>query len=174
MIVHIVAATPNGVIGGDNKLLWSLPKDLQNFKKLTLGHRIFMGKNTFLSILQYAKGRPILPGRQIVVVSKNVTNSQKLIDTHGVCPNISFWPKPVVDAITITDPESLIIVGGEQLYSAYEPDLIYYTEVELDVEGDAHYPIDLSQYKLISCSAYDFLSSVKYRFKVYKKIQKIT
>ena len=43
----IVAVASNGVIGGDNKLLWHLPDDLQWFKKCTMGRPIIMGRKTF-------------------------------------------------------------------------------------------------------------------------------
>ena len=46
----IVAVASNGVIGGDNKLLWHLPDDLQWFKKCTMGRPIIMGRKTFESL----------------------------------------------------------------------------------------------------------------------------
>ena len=61
-ISAIVAMGKNRQIGMDNKLLWHNKEDLQNFKKLTLGHHILMGRKTFLSI-----GKP-LPGRENLVL----------------------------------------------------------------------------------------------------------
>ncbi|KKP32991.1 MAG: dihydrofolate reductase, partial [Candidatus Woesebacteria bacterium GW2011_GWE2_31_6] len=40
----IVAVAKNNVIGGKGKLLWRIPQDLKNFKKITLGHHILMGQ----------------------------------------------------------------------------------------------------------------------------------
>ena len=34
----IVAVAQNGVIGRDNQLIWHLPNDLKQFKRLTTGH----------------------------------------------------------------------------------------------------------------------------------------
>ena len=66
MISIIVAVARNGVIGDKNALLWHISEDLRNFKRVTTGHPVVMGRNTFLSL-----GRP-LPGRTNVVVSRTV------------------------------------------------------------------------------------------------------
>ncbi|MFC2123561.1 dihydrofolate reductase, partial [Bacteroidota bacterium] len=65
MISIIVAVAENGVIGDDNQLIWHLPEDLKNFKKLTTGHHIIMGRKTFESI-----GRP-LPNRENIIITRN-------------------------------------------------------------------------------------------------------
>ena len=46
----IVAIAQNNAIGKDNKLLWHISEDLKRFKKITTGHTILMGKNTFHSL----------------------------------------------------------------------------------------------------------------------------
>ena len=61
----IVAKTENHVIGKDGQLLWHLPKDLQYFKRITMGHHVIMGRRTFASI-----ERP-LPGRKLIIVTRN-------------------------------------------------------------------------------------------------------
>lgn len=55
----------NNVIGKDNKLIWHLPEDLKNFKNLTTGHTIIMGRKTFESL-----GR-VLPNRKHIVFTRN-------------------------------------------------------------------------------------------------------
>ena len=62
-ISFIVAKAENNVIGRNNELPWHLKDDLQNFKKITMGHHILMGRKTFQSI-----GKA-LPGRMSLVVS---------------------------------------------------------------------------------------------------------
>ncbi|HLF54156.1 MAG TPA: dihydrofolate reductase, partial [Candidatus Nanoarchaeia archaeon] len=66
MISIIAAMAKNRVIGKDNKLPWSIPDDLKNFKKLTTGNTIIMGRKTFESI-----GKP-LPNRNNIVVSSTM------------------------------------------------------------------------------------------------------
>ena len=64
MIAIIVAVAENGVIGGENRLLWHISEDLKHFKAVTTGHPVVMGRKTYESL-----GRP-LPGRRNVVVTR--------------------------------------------------------------------------------------------------------
>ncbi len=60
----IVAVCKNGGIGLNNKLPWILKKDLQRFKKTTIGNgnnAISMGRNTWDSI-------PSLNGRDHLIL----------------------------------------------------------------------------------------------------------
>ena len=61
----VVAHDKNRLIGGNGKILWHLPEDLKNFKKLTLNSVVIMGRKTFESI-----GRP-LPNRTNIILTKN-------------------------------------------------------------------------------------------------------
>ena len=65
MFSIIVAIGKNREIGKGNKLLWHIPEDLKNFKEITTGKTVIMGRKTFESI-----GRP-LPNRKNIVLSKN-------------------------------------------------------------------------------------------------------
>ena len=49
----------NGVIGGDNRLLWHISEDLKHFKAVTTGHPVVMGRKTYESL-----GRPLPGGRR--------------------------------------------------------------------------------------------------------------
>ncbi len=48
MVNIIVAITENNAIGKDNKLLFRLKKDLQNFKEVTTGQIVVMGYGQFI------------------------------------------------------------------------------------------------------------------------------
>ena len=49
----IVAVAENGVIGYQNTLPWHLPEDLKNFRALTTGHHIIMGRKTYATRTYY-------------------------------------------------------------------------------------------------------------------------
>lgn len=70
MIAIIVAVAENGVIGGENRLLWHISEDLKHFKAVTTGHPVVMGRKTYESL-----GRP-LPGRRNVVVTRQNIRSK--------------------------------------------------------------------------------------------------
>ena len=64
-ITIIAAIAKNNALGKDNDLIWHLPADLKRFKKVTSGHHILMGRNTYESI-----GK-ILPQRRNVILSRD-------------------------------------------------------------------------------------------------------
>lgn len=126
-IAIIVAMATNRTIGVGNALPWRCPDDLKRFKAMTMGHHIIMGRKTFESI-----GKP-LPGRTTVVVTHN---------THLMLPGcvvVNSIPDAV--AHSMHDPQ-IFIVGGAQIYqqALALADTLYITEIQQEVEGDAHFP----------------------------------
>ena len=49
-ISMIACVGKNLELGKNNDLIWHLPNDLKYFKKVTSGHVVVMGKNTFKSL----------------------------------------------------------------------------------------------------------------------------
>jgi len=129
----IAAIAQNSVVGRDNQLPWYLPEDLKNFKRLTLGKPILMGRLTYESI-----GRP-LPGRTNIVVTRN-----KDYQAAGVTMVHDFAEAlEVASDIALSDgAEELMVIGGAQIYSEAlaSADTLYLTEVHADIMGDAYFP----------------------------------
>jgi dihydrofolate reductase len=123
MLSLIVAVSENNVIGSKNQLIWKLPADLKNFKELTQGHTIIMGRKTFESI-----GRA-LPNRRNIVVTRQADYSSAGIET---APSLEAAVQRVFG-----EPEVFVIGGGE-LYRETLPvaDRIYLTRVHQKFEGD--------------------------------------
>ena len=69
----IVAMSKNRVIGKDNDMPWHLSDDLKNFKKVTMGSTIIMGRLTYESI-----GKP-LPKRKNIVLSRKLKDPNLLV-----------------------------------------------------------------------------------------------
>lgn len=126
-IAMIAAMANNRVIGKDNKMPWHLPEDLRHFKALTLGKPVVMGRKTYESI-----GRP-LPSRHNIVISR-----QADLQIEGVTTVTSFAQAKLAAG----DCEELIVMGGGQLYAELlqQSDILYLTEISLDVEGDTYFP----------------------------------
>ena len=136
----IVAKSENDVIGRDNDLPWRLKEDLQNFKKLTMGHHILMGRKTFESI-----GKP-LPGRVSLVVSGTPKANSESV----------FWFTSIFRAIKQAERNGeteLFIIGGEKIFRSVLSltDRIYLTEVKSKVEGDVFFPtLSAKNWKTVS------------------------
>jgi dihydrofolate reductase len=136
----IVAKSENNVIGKNNQLPWHLKDDLQNFKKLTMGHHILMGRKTFDSI-----GKA-LPGRMSLVISSEPkANSEQVL-----------WFNSIFRAIKQAERSGeteLFIIGGEKIYkyALSLVDRIYLTEVKATVQGDVYFPqLSLKNWKKVS------------------------
>lgn len=127
----IVAVAENGVIGNDNQLIWRLSDDLKNFKRLTTGNIIIMGRKTFDSI-----GKP-LPNRINIVISRN-----KALQIPG-CEVANSIETAVEMAINMkTETQEVFIIGGENVYRQTLGSVlkIYYTQVFATPQGDAFFP----------------------------------
>ena len=178
MIKHIVAfvKTVNGqqAIGINGKLPWHLPEDLQHFKQQTMGKAIYMGSNTFRSIVEYSKGGKVLQGREIYVISGTVTNADALRRQYGVSENVHYWTKSILDAEIETKPnKEFLIVGGAKLYEAYPPDVVIATEVFTKVEeADAFYPFELNkQFIIVNGSiGHSYSAKLNYSIGTYRRI----
>ncbi len=124
----IAAMASNRTIGIRNTLPWRIPEDLKHFRALTMGHHIIMGRKTFESI-----GKA-LPGRTTVIVTHNRNfNVQGCIVAHSL--------QEAIDACA--GDSEIFIVGGAELYAQALPlaDTLYLTEIQQNVEGDAHFPV---------------------------------
>jgi dihydrofolate reductase len=125
----IVAVAENGVIGHNNQLIWHLPNDLKQFKRLTTGHCIIMGRKTFESI-----GKP-LPNRTSIIISRNLD-----FQVEG-CITANSLENAISEAKKIESEEAFVI-GGAEIYRLALPiiDKIYLTEVHQTFEGDTFFP----------------------------------
>lgn len=123
----IVAMSRNHTIGINNTLPWRCPEDLKHFKALTMGHHMIMGRKTFDSI-----GKP-LPGRTTVIVTRNLAlKVEGCLIAHSLQQAIA----------ACRNDSEVFVVGGAELYAQALPlvDKLYITEIQQDVEGDAHFP----------------------------------
>jgi len=124
----IVAVDQKGVIGRDDELPWHLSTDLKNFKKVTMGKPIIMGRKTHESI-----GKP-LPGRQNIIITRN---KDFQADGCKVCHHFD-------DAIEMCEnEEEVVVIGGSEIYRIALDfvNRIYLTEVHADVDGNIFLPV---------------------------------
>ena len=162
MIIIIAAIGFNNELGKDNDLIWHLPADLKRFKKVTSGHAIIMGRNTFESI-----GKP-LPNRRSIIITRNTSYKKEGCDVvHSLEEAINL----------IKDQKNAFIIGGAQIYKeAIEKQLVDQldiTKVHQNFEADVFFPtIDQSVWEEISVETFlpDDKNQYTYSFISYKKI----
>ena len=129
MLSIIVAKGKNNIIGKENKLLWTLPADMQRFRELTDGHVIIMGRKTFESL-----GK-ILPNRKHIVFTQNP--DFKVDDENVEVVHSMLEIKEYID-----NDEENFVIGGAMIYSLTMPHVtkMYVTEINKDFDGDTFFP----------------------------------
>lgn len=130
----IVARAKNGVIGKDGELPWRLADDLAFFKTATNGHPIIMGRKTWESLPR----RP-LPGRDNVVLTRDWAYQAKGAHVFtALAPAIEAGKALALAA----DKREVFVIGGETIYTRIieYADMLYVTEVDTEIEGDAFFP----------------------------------
>jgi dihydrofolate reductase len=163
IISTIVATAKNNVIGSKNSIPWYLSGDFKNFARLTKGHSVIMGKNTYQSIIDRL-GHP-LPERKNIVLAQA---SENLI-AEGCFVASSFE-----EALSLAEGDEVFIIGGAQVYKHTFPYIqkMYITLVDAYVEGDAFFPeYNLNDWNLISIESHtkDEKNNYDYKFLVYER-----
>lgn len=127
MVGLIVARSRNNVIGKEGAIPWKIKGEQKQFKELTTGNVVIMGRRSYEEI-----GHP-LPNRETIVVSRT-----KKFDGDNVITASS-----VEEAIELAKGKDVYIAGGCRLYKEAMTfvDVMYITEVDLEVEnGDVFFP----------------------------------
>ena len=127
MISIIVAVAKGGAIGKEGKIPWKIPGEQRQFKELTTGHVVIMGRRSYEEI-----GHP-LPERTNIVVSKTKVFSGENLYTV----------KSLQEAIERAGQEEIFIAGGAEIFQEALPlaDKIYMTYVDMEVpDADRFFP----------------------------------
>ena len=127
MISIIAAIGKNRELGRGNDLIWHIKEDLKNFKNLTMGKYIVMGKNTYESLPKH------LEGRKYIVLSSSLSEIE-----NGLLFN-DF--NKLLEFIKDVD-EEVMIIGGARIYKLFLPfaDKLYLTEIDSEEKADVYFP----------------------------------
>ena len=139
----IVAMDINRVIGRGGALPWHISSDLKNFKKITMGKPILMGRKTHDSI-----GKP-LPGRENIILTNNKKYSAEGCIVKNTLDDVYLYCEKQLE---------LVVMGGAILYSQTldKADKLYITEVNASVNGDTFFPeYKSSQWREISRESFN-------------------
>jgi dihydrofolate reductase len=129
-IALVVAVSQNGVIGRDGGLPWHIASDLKRFKAITLGKPIIMGRKTWDSLPR----RP-LPGRENIVVTRRT-------DFEAPGAHVVSDVAAAIQLAETFGAEEIAVIGGGEIYHQTFPiaQRIYFTQVDLTVDGDTYFP----------------------------------
>ncbi len=161
MISIIVAVGNHYEIGQKNQLLCHLPEDLKYFKRVTGGHTVLMGENTYLSLPK----RPLPQRRNIVLTLDKGKVYEGCEMAYSIDEALALCPKD----------EETFVMGGASIYRQFFPicDKLYITRMKADFpEADVFFPlIDEKDWNLISEEGHtaDAAHCCDFVFQVYTK-----
>ncbi len=158
----LVVVDQNWGIGREGSLQFDIPKELQYFKRTTMGKAIVMGRRTLDSL---PGGKP-LPGRDNIVLTRDrqlqvpgatVLHSLEELETH----------------LQGYAPEDVLLIGGEQLFDQLLDKCheALVTRVDAQAPADRHFP-NLEEdpnWQLKTCGPREEDNGYTYRICVYQK-----
>lgn len=121
----IVAMTHSRVIGRKGSLPWHIPDETAFFKRLTTGHTVIMGRETYESI-----GKP-LPDRRNIVLSTSLEPAPG-IEVAG----------SIVHLTQLKLEGEVFIIGGQRTYQEMLPycDDVIVSLIKKEYSGDRYMP----------------------------------
>ena len=160
----IWAQARNRVIGKNGVMPWHLPEDLAHFKRVTLNHRVIMGRKTWDSIPP--KFRP-LPGRTNIVVTRQA-------DWHEKGAQCSSSLREALQQCE--NSNQVWVIGGAQIYAQALPlaDELVVTEIDAAFDGDAHAPAIGPDWREVARERIVAASGLPLSFVIWHRLQRPT
>lgn len=166
----IVAMDDRNGIGKQGGLPWTLPADLRHFREITvrtekagMQNAVIMGRRTWISIPP--KFRP-LPDRINVVLSRD----PDFPAVQGALLARSLPDTAQVLAEAGSAPETVFIIGGQQIYEAALREAscrrIYVTRVRGDFGCDAFFPTIPAQFQKIRSGPVQSENGIEFYFEL--------
>ncbi len=133
MIITLIAAIDEaGGIGKDGRVPWHLTDDLKNFKRLTMGHYLLMGRKTYETVA----GK--LAGRKLIVLTRDeefeIHQADEALVAHSLEAGVTLAEE--------AGEGELFVIGGAEIYAQTLPlaQRFYRTRVATKVEADTWFP----------------------------------
>lgn len=158
----IVAVDRNWGIGNKNKLLVSIPNDMKNFRKLTTGNVIVMGRKTLES---FPQGQPL--GKRVNIV---LTGNRDYRVNGAVVVNSL---EELLEELKQYEDEQIYVIGGESVYRQLLPycDKAVVTKIDEAYEADTYFPNldEMEEWQITEESEEQTCFDICYTFTTYEK-----
>lgn len=143
MMKAVVAVDKNWGIGCKGELLIRIPEDMKNFRRITAGGVVIMGRATFESL----PGKAPLKDRVNIVLSRNKTFKNSGVT---VCYSIDDLLKELENY----SKQDIYCIGGEAIYNQLLQycDEAIITKIQHEFAADSYFPnLDMDEsWKLVS------------------------
>lgn len=158
----IVAVDKNWAIGNKNKLLVSIPADMKNFRTVTTGNVIVMGRKTLES---FPQGQP-LPNRVNIVLTKDANYKVNgAIVVHSM--------EELSEELAKYTDQEIYVIGGESIYRQMLSmcDKAIVTKIDEAYEADTYFPNldEMDEWEITEESEEQTYFDICYTFTTYTK-----
>ncbi|EMA57966.1 dihydrofolate reductase region [Halorubrum distributum JCM 13561] len=139
-LVLVAAVAENGVIGDGGGMPWHYPADLAQFKRLTTGHPVIVGRKTYERIADRIGGP--LPDRTSVVLTTRPIDDADLPEGAVVAHDVESARSRANADAAARGVDAVYVIGGATVYEAYleRADRMVLTEIPERPEGDTRFP----------------------------------
>lgn len=138
----VACVDKNFGLGRDGKLLFRIPEDLKNFRRLTLGHTIIYGRKTLAT---FPNQKP-LDGRRNIILSRTLEKISGAEVVGGV--------EELFDVLDAAKEN--FVIGGAEVFGELIPyaTKIFLTVVDASRQADAFFP-NVDEFKLNAAQVAD-------------------
>jgi dihydrofolate reductase len=144
-----IARARNGTIGRGGTLPWTLKSDLANFRAVTMGKPVIMGRKTWESL-----PRKPLVGRMNIVLSHDGSFEPK---GAVVCEDFGEAVGIAREQAAEDGAAEVCVIGGASLFdlALQRARRVYLTDIDADVEGDVFLkPFDERHWREVRAKSY--------------------
>ena len=158
----IVSADENWGIGLKNELLVHIPEDMKNFRRLTIGKVVVLGRKTLET---FPNGRP-LSGRTNIIMSRN--EDYKVEDAI-----IAHSEDELMEILKQYNSDEVFVIGGGKIYNMLLPycDEAIVTRLDYAYEADTHFPdLDADDNWVVAEESDEMIYfDITYRYVTYRR-----
>lgn len=161
-MIAILSADQNWGIGLKGELLVRIPNDMKNFRKLTTGNVIVMGRKTLESFPNGA----VLPNRVNIVLTKNQDYQAKgAVIVHS--------EEELMEELKNYPDKQVYVIGGESIYRQLLPycEEAYVTKIDYAYQADRYFPNldEMEDWELTEEGEEQTFFDIEYYFNKYKR-----
>ncbi|MCR5303845.1 MAG: dihydrofolate reductase [Lachnospiraceae bacterium] len=130
-MIAIAAVDRNWGIGFEGRLLTTIPEDQKNFRRITLGKTVILGRKT----LDTFPGKRPLSQRDNIILSRDIS-----LEIPGAC--VVHSPEEALSVTSDLDPDDIFVIGGSSVYKLFLPytDKAYITKIDHSFNADSYFP----------------------------------
>lgn len=158
----VVAVDKNWAIGNKGQLLVHIPEDMKNFRRLTEGHKVVLGRKTLAT---FPNGKPLKNRENIVLSRKNIEPKEGMRVVGSL--------EELLEAVKEYKDEEIYVIGGSSVYEQLLPyvDTAYVTYIDYAYEADAFFHnLDLDEaWIMTETSEEQTYFDVEYYFRKYER-----